>query len=297
MARDWEETFASWGRPPGTTQEDKCGNAERAIKKAIAASRALASRDVTVFPQGSYRNRTSVKLESDVDICVRCNESFFFDLPDGASTSDFGISTPAGYPYSQFKADVGKSLVDYFGSSHVMAGRKAFDVHENSYRVDADVIPTFEYRRYAANGRYLSGTAFLDDGALVKTINWPDQNYENGRAKNDSTNRRFRAVVRILKTLRNEMAEARIAAADPIPSYLSECLVWNVPNEGFDRGSYVADVRWALAHLFNSTLTEDAVKEWGEVNELKYLFRTGQPWNREAAHAFLAHAWDYIGFK
>src|SRR3972149_4992808 len=110
MARDWEETFASWGRPPGTTQEDKCGNAERAIKKAIAASRALASRDVTVFPQGSYRNRTSVKLESDVDICVRCNESFFFDLPDGASTSDFGISTPAGYPYSQFKADVGKSL-------------------------------------------------------------------------------------------------------------------------------------------------------------------------------------------
>jgi len=123
------------------------------------------------------------------------------------------------------------------------------------------------------------------------------QNYENGRAKNDSTNRRFRAVVRILKTLRNEMAEARIAAADPIPSYLSECLVWNVPNEGFDRGSYVADVRWALAHLFNSTLTEDAVKEWGEVNELKYLFRTGQPWNREAAHAFLAHAWDYIGFK
>lgn len=297
MARDWESTFASWGRPPGTTQEEKCGNAERAIKKAIAASDALASRNVTVLTQGSYRNRTSVKMESDVDICVRCNESFFFDLPEGASASDFGISTPAAYPFAQFKSDVGKSLVDYFGSSHVSPGKKAFDVHENTYRVDADVIPTFEYRRYLADGRHLSGTAFFADGAMVKTINWPEQNYANGRVKNDATNRRFRAVVRILKTLRNEMAEANIAAAQPIPSYLSECLAWNVPNEGFDRGSYVADVRWALAHLFNSTMNDEVCKEWGEVNELKYLFRSAQPWTREAAHVFVSQAWDYVGFK
>lgn len=44
--------------------------AEKAIRDAIAASPALSTRDIVVFPQGSYRNRTSVPRESDVDICV-----------------------------------------------------------------------------------------------------------------------------------------------------------------------------------------------------------------------------------
>jgi hypothetical protein len=37
--------------------------------------------------------------------------------------------------------------------------------------------------------------------------------------------------------------------------------------------------------------------EWGEINELKYLFRISQPWTMEQAHAFVSAAWDYLGFK
>ena len=85
--------------------------------------------------------------------------------------------------------------------------------------------------------------------------------------------------------------------ADAVCSFLIECLVWNVPNEGLNHDTYTADVRSALAHLFNNTRNDDGCKEWGEINELKYLFRTSQPWTREQAHKFLSAAWDYIGFE
>jgi hypothetical protein len=292
----WEETFQSWGKPPGTTEQEKCDNAVRAVRKAIDASTALAGRTITVSPQGSYHNRTNVRTDSDVDVRVVCHDSIFFDLPEGRTPTDFGITTPAKYSFSQFKNDVEDALVSYFGRNFVTRGNKAFDIHENSYRVDADVVPCFGYHRYQENGLRPVGTAFLASGT-TRIINWPDQNYENGVAKNDATNRRFKAVVRILKRLRNVMDENNIGAAKPTPSFLIECLVWNVPNVGFGHEIYAADVRWVLAHLFNNTRNKEDCAEWGEINELKYLLRGGQPWTLAQAHAFISAAWDYLGFE
>lgn len=68
------------------------------------------------------------------------------------------------------------------------------------------------------------------------------------------------------------MDNDRIAAAKSIAPYLLECLVWNLPNNGLGHDTYSADVRYALAYVFNSTMTFDNCKEWGEVNELKYLY-------------------------
>jgi hypothetical protein len=93
------------------------------------------------------------------------------------------------------------------------------------------------------------------------------------------------------------MADNGVAVAKTTPSYLIECLVWNVPDNLFNHASYKADVRESLAFLFNNTLSDEASLEWGEVNELKYLFRPGQPWTRESAHAFVDAAWDYVGFE
>jgi hypothetical protein len=115
--------------------------------------------------------------------------------------------------------------------------------------------------------------------------------------KNEATGSRFKYITRALKRLRNEMADRGMAAAKLVPSYFIECLVWNVPNEGFGHNEYTADVRYVLAHTWNETLTDDRCREWGEVNELKYLFRPGQPWTREQAHAFLDIAWNNIGFS
>jgi hypothetical protein len=156
----WEDTFTSWARPLGETEQKRCDNAVTAVRKAIDASSDLKGRSIRVFAQGSYCNRTNVRQDSDVDVCVLCSDSLFSNLPDGLTDADVGLS-PATYVYSKFKNDVGAALTSYVGKEWVTRGKKAFDIHENSYRIDADVVPCFEYRRYRENRTYATGTAFL----------------------------------------------------------------------------------------------------------------------------------------
>ena len=107
---------------------------------------------------------------------------------------------------------VQKALGDYFGKAGVTRGNKAFDIHANTYRIDADVIPTFEYRWYTgrknADGsqHYLSGVAFDPDSG-PRVINWPEQTYNNGVERNTATGRKYKRAIRILKRLRDGMQD------------------------------------------------------------------------------------------
>ena len=295
--RDWEHQFGRWASPPGATEEQRIANAEKGTKDALAASSALKGRDIRVFTVGSYRNNTNVRQDSDVDIAVVCFDVFFPEYPEGTTQETFGNSD-GHYAYAAFKDEVGQALVARFGSPAVTRGNKAFDVHENTYRVDADVATFFEHRRYQRSGRYESGVELKpDDGRPPKVINWPEQHYANGVSKNNISGRRYKAVVRILKCLCNEMAEAGRSVADATPGFLIECLVWNVSNDHFGHSTLTSDVRECLAFLFNNTRTDAECSEWGEVSELKYLFRPAQKWTRAQAHAFVSAAWDYIGFE
>jgi hypothetical protein len=300
MSRDWEATFSSWGAPPSNTEQTKCENAERAIRKAIDATAKLSSKSIDVFTQGSYANRTNVRQDSDVDICVLYTGGFF---PDYSMSQRFNGAvlgySDGTYPYAEFKNDVETALISYFGRDSVTRGKKAFDVHANTYRIDADVVPCFEHRRFMGTPQsnwYLTGTELHPDNG-GEIVNWPRQNYTNGVEKNEATGRRFKAVTRILKRLRNEMVDEGYDAAGPIPSYLIECLAWNVPNEDLGHDTFKSDVRHAITHLWNETRLDESCNEWGEVNELKYLFRPSQPWTRGEVNDFLQAAWDYIGFE
>jgi hypothetical protein len=300
LHRKWDDVFCSWGGAPGSTEREKCDNAVLAVRKAIDGSNKLSAKNIEIFAQGSYANRTNVRQDSDVDICVLYKDAFFpdYSMSQGLSGAALGF-TDGQYSYTEFKNDVQSALKSYFGPGSVTRSNKAFDIHANSYRIDADVVPCFEHRCYVGTPQshwYESGTQLMPDRS-TKIINWPRQNYQNGVTKNDATSRRFKAVVRILKRLRNEMVDSGHEVAKPIPSYLLECLAWNVPNEGFGHDGYGADVRYAIAHLWDKTRSNETCKEWGEVNELKYLFRPSQPWTREQVNGFLYAAWNYIGFK
>jgi len=299
MNNNWETIFREWSKPASDTEQEKCENAERMIRVAIKESDKLAKRTIDVFAQGSYRNNTNVRHDSDVDICVVCRDVFFSDFSNGLTAKSVGL-VDSDYEYTQFKNEVEEALVAKFGRKTVTRGKKAFDIHANTYRVDADVVPCFEHRRYyldsIGQNRYILGTELHPDNG-GRIINWPDQHYKNGVAKNTATGNRFKYITRVLKRLRNEMVSKNIEAAKPIPSFLIECLIWNTTDEGFGHTEYTADVRYVLAHTFNSTITDDKCQEWGEVNELKYLFRYSQPWTREQAHLFLSSAWDYVDFQ
>jgi len=172
MSRDWEEQFREWAKPPGKTEEDRCKNAESAIRNASKASDKLRERSVSVFTQGSYRNNTNVRKDSDVDIGIRCGTTFINDYPEGTTAGDFGFSS-SDYRYEQFKNEVEEALVDYFGRDAVKRGNKAFDVHETSYHVEADVAAFFTHRWFSAGGGYCEGAALRTDRDKRRIVNWP----------------------------------------------------------------------------------------------------------------------------
>jgi len=291
----WEDVFSAWAQPPAKTEQERCENVEKAVRNAICSSAKLKYKNMKIFAQGSYRNNTNVKRDSDVDLGVLCYDTFFFDLPDGYTREQFKINT-ATYSYEEFKNDIENALVSYFGANAVKRGNKAFDIHESSYHVDSDVAPFFEHRRFSTDGNYLSGVELKPDNG-GRVINWPEQHYKNGVSKNTATSRRFKSLVRIIKSLCNYMSDQGVDIAKSVPGFLLECLVWNVSNDNFGNYTYTDDVRACLAFLFNNTISDDKCSEWGEVSELKYLFKGPQRWTREQAHNFISSAWDFLGFK
>lgn len=302
MSTTWNDRFSAWAQAPSQTESDRIGNAITAIKKALAADTKLAS--VTkVFVQGSYRNRVNVRQDSDVDIGVLYTGNVFLaDYPNGTGHSNFGNSN-ATYSYADYKNDIGKALTSYFGAKHVTRGDKAFDIHENSYRVDADVVPLFVHRRYKPDGTYICGTELQpDSGGRIKnwperlydTYEWPRQHYENGNGKNTDTRRAYRGVVRIIKKLRNIMDEEGIAEANPIKGFNVECLVWNAPNTCFTHATWYEDVSVVLNHLSYHLSSMALCGEWGEVSELKYLLKNDDA-KRANLKSFIDRARKYIG--
>ena len=296
---DWESKFGTWSSPPSVTETKRAENAESMIRSAITASDKLRNRNIKVFTQGSYRNRVNTKADSDVDVGVVCFDTYFPDYPDDNVKQILeNSSASATYTYSLFKNEIEEALVAKFGRAAVTRGSKAFDVSETSYRVEADVAAFFEHRRYTSSSRYLSGVEMIpDDYSPPRIRNWPEQHYAKGVAKNTLTSKRYKRMVRIIKSLSNEMSSKGVASAKKAPSFLVECLVFNIPNGKFLNLSYWEQTRTALAWLYINTVDDTECNEWGEVSELKYLFRGSQPWTRQSAHQFISDAWDYVGFE
>lgn len=299
MATNWEDTFRRWSGPASETEDNKRDRTERAVREAIKNSPELSNRQVRVFAKGSYKNNTNVRLDSDVDVAVEFQEIFYWEATNdaaGMSGADLGITPYSGsYPPERFKDDVQRALVNRFGVTTVDRGDKAIQVQESNSSLSADVVPCFTYHRYdSIKSQYHQGIQLhADSGARI--VNWPEQSYENGVTKNEATGKRYKRVVRILKRLENDMVGKGINAE--VPSFLTECLVHNVPNESFRNDSYQTNLRYVLAYLFNGTLEGRGAEKWVEVNGLKWLFHPTQRWSKTQAHTFLSRAWNYLGFE
>ena len=142
----WNSRFETWADPLSDTADQKCQNAESVIRSALENDPTVSRVNMSVFAQGSYKANTNVKSDSDVDICVRNNEVFFYDLPTGVAASQAGLTGPSGMNFGDFKNQVGNALFQRFTALGVQRGDKAFKVHANTYRIQADVVPAFDYR-------------------------------------------------------------------------------------------------------------------------------------------------------
>jgi hypothetical protein len=181
----------------------------------------------------------------------------------------------------------------------VKRGDKCFNLRENSYRVDADVVAAWEYRRYdnPKSRDYFSGTWFRTDSGN-EIINWPWQHIANGVQKHDQTNHQFKKIVRVLKRLQFELIDQSVITEKLIPSYAIECCVFNLANASLSsRLDRYNQIRATIANIYNATKDEPECKDWVEVNHLKWLFRGGQGWTRQQVNKLMLDAWRHVGFE
>jgi hypothetical protein len=197
------------------------------------------NKDFTVFLQGSYGNETNVYAESDVDIVMELQSTFYRDL---ARLSDLdrdayeNAFSNATYNHSDFKKDAVTWLMKRYGKA-AKPGTKAIFVEENGNRRNADVLVAAQFRRYyqfttISNQRFEEGICFfLKDGTLVE--NFPKQHSRNCTNKHQTTSDWFKPTVRFFKNIRNRMIDDGLIADGVAPSYYLEDLLYNVPPEKF----------------------------------------------------------------
>lgn len=266
-----ESQLETWAKQGAVTQS---ATTYATIKRALETDTAkYQNRNFEVFLQGSYGNDTNIFAESDVDIVMRYDGAFFHDLSDlSAPEKDaFKACFPDGsYLYDDFKADVGAALRTAFGKA-VTPGNKVFNIAANGTRRKADVVVTFEFRRYfrfngQSDQRYETGICFFR-GDGVRLANYPKQHTENCTAKHQATGENFKPLVRILKNLRSKLVDDGLLAEGVAPSYFLEGLLYNVPSEQFT-GSYGEMLCNALNWLNETDRTNFLC-----VNEQYYLLR------------------------
>jgi hypothetical protein len=295
MAKYSEQQLTNWTKPPSDTEQTKLENSERMVREAISSDEKLKTKTTETFGQGSYANNTNVRLNSDIDINVRYSDGFYYDLPKDKTKEDFGI-TPATYSYAEYKDDVENALVNKFGRSEVIRNDKCITVKENSYRVETDVVPTWDYRRYSENGKYVLGTKFKTDKGIW-IGNFPKQHIANGISKNNNTSRRFKRLTRLHRKLRYKMIDDGENVSDNITSFLLECLVWNVPNRIMnDYDTWTERLKQSIIYIHDKTKEETTCKEWGEVSELLYLFHSGRKWSYKDVNSYMVLLWNHLEF-
>jgi hypothetical protein len=290
-----EDQLAGWTKPSSDTEQEKQERTERMVREAVANHHGFDDCRLSVYAKGSYPNNTNVKSDSDVDIGVQChNVEYWGEQQPG--------DHPAGSPYEgpwtpeKLRAELVSALKVKFPDQVDTSGSTAIVVHSSTVRVDADVVPCFDYKYYFSSGSSREGakTFRKTTGSLV---NYPAQHLENGRAKNTATKTSFKQAVRILKRVENLMFEAGVHRV--VPSYFVECLVYNCPNSILLLPTWINTIKGVLVQIWDGLQGDEPSDEpdrWLEVNRGKFLFSSAQKWNRADGRDFAKAAWNYLGF-
>jgi hypothetical protein len=215
------------------------------IRTALAANTSpLLGKDYEVYPQGSYKNDTNIRGESDVDVVVQLNATFGYDLTGLSQTQAqlFHVAYPSNGTYlgGQSRDDILQALRAYYGRAAVTEGAKSLKLARAQGKLGADIIPAIQLRKYQYfygidAQQYVEGIRFHSHRNGWQIVNFPKLHYDNGVAKNAQgrTNGRYKPAVRMFKNARTYLVDRSAIAKDAAPSYFLESLIYNAPDSLF----------------------------------------------------------------
>ena len=241
MSDSQRKTLLSlWTRPSSDHEKETQQRAESMVDGAIKSRDAFKDSHVRIFPKGSYYDNTNVRLDSDVDIVVELQDCIYWDYSSGVTPGNPAPSIYSGpWTKESWRAAVVAALKSKFGADQVdTSGHIAINIKAvEGSRPSIDVVPSFKYHRHDDSARSAAKThtgscVWSTDGRM--TVNRPQQQHDNGVEKNKATGGRYKDFVRILKNAENALVKSGQIKA--LPSYLMECLVFNVKNDVLTTG-------------------------------------------------------------
>ena len=216
--------------------QDASKRTHEAIRRALNAYRWPDGVTYDFYLQGSYRNDTNVRGDSDVDVVLELTSSFRYDARRLSEFNRNRLSASlddAAYDWNDFRRDALKALAAGFGKNMVGQGNKSIRLKADTSRLAADVVVCIEHRDYVNSDFYAGGMTFyaLRDKRWI--VNYPGDHSEQGAEKSRRTGDRYKRTVRMFKNARNYAETHRRMSASLAPSYFVECLLYNAPDAAF----------------------------------------------------------------
>jgi hypothetical protein len=263
------------------------------IRNALSNQDSLVrERDFSIYLQGSYANDTNIRSDSDVDVVIQLDSSWYQDisqLPPQDQQLYNSLYTSATYTEREFRPEVIQSLQSYFGAPLVQGGNKSVKVLPASGRLPADVVVCSQFRKYRffhglEDREYVQGIGFhAQDGGLI--VHFPKLHQQNGEGKNAETNGWFKWTVRVFKNIRTYLVDHNVINPDTAPSYFLECMLFNVPSAEFGQSlgeTFCNIVNW---------LRKQDMNGFACLSEQTMLFgSSSDQWSPEKARQFISAA-------
>jgi hypothetical protein len=247
------------------------------------------------FLQGSYGNDTNIYADSDVDIVLRLDSTYYHDtssLSPLQLTAFNAAFVAATYGADDFKREV----IDWLSSktnfgAAVTPGAKAVHIAPQANRRSADVLVAAQFRKYITPLLWHEGICFfLWNGARVE--NFPKQHSQNCTAKHQRTSNWFKRTVRVFKNMRNRMIDDGMILNGLAPSYFIEGMLYNVPDKKFGVSfddSFVNCFNWLIsvdqsqlvcANGFQALVRDNSLTSWPTAACTLFLQSLREYWNQ-----------------
>ncbi len=141
-----------------------------------------------IYLQGSYKNSTNIRGDSDVDVVIEFSSTFYtnkHELPADQLQEYNEYLSDAKYTLEMFKQAIIQRLKDYYGENYVVVGNKSIKILANSGRLDCDVVCSAEYREFKSFRKsnpndYVKGIIFWTTRTKEKVVNFPKLHFDNG---------------------------------------------------------------------------------------------------------------------
>ena len=282
-----ENHLKIWAQP-GTVQGAK--NTHAAIRYALGRHQWSEDVRFRTYLQGSYRNNTHLRRQSDVDVVVELTSIPIRDgslLPDSQKRL-LQMSFPEPeYGWRRFRRDVLRAITDSFGASRVKEGKKTLKLVMESPEIPVDVVVAVRYLTYTeysgqSSYKQTEGMGLYLPTESRWTVSYPHLHRRNGVGKEKATNWWFRRTIRMFKNARAQLVEEGRLAPATARSYQIECLLYNVPDRLLGRScqsAYSSALYW---------LRDNGLSRFFSQNKLVPLFDGGpDSWKEKDARTLI----------